>query len=133
VALIYTCSGLPSESSCIFSPGGTTNSAAPTVSVVTTARSAQLRPTHGDQKVFYAMFLPGMLGIVFALGSKKKSARKVRLLSLVLLSVFSSMWLGSCGGSSGNPGTPKGSYAVTINATTGTVQGTGAPFTLVVN
>ena len=50
----------------------------------------------------------------------------MRLLGLIVVLGFSTLWLGSCGGSGGggntvppNPGTPAGTYTVTINATTG--------------
>jgi hypothetical protein len=72
-------------------------------------------------RVFYAMLLPGLLGIAFAAGSR---TRTVRLLGLIVVLGCSTMWMGACGGGGGsnvqkNPGTPPGSYAVTISATTG--------------
>jgi hypothetical protein len=53
--------------------------------------------------------------------------RALRVLSLIFVLGFSTLWLGSCGGKSSNTGpsslqnsgTPPGSYSVTINATTG--------------
>ncbi len=70
--------------------------------------------------------------------------RGLRLLSLIVVLSFSTLWLGSCGGGSSsntnpkNPGTPRGTYTVTIGATTGganPVTDSTAPFTiqLVVN
>lgn len=58
--------------------------------------------------------------VCYPAGSRK---RGVRLLSLIVVLGFSTMWLGSCGGSSSsnvqtNPGTPTGTYTVTINAST---------------
>jgi hypothetical protein len=65
------------------------------------------------------MLLPGLFGVVLLAGSRTRS---VRLLSLIVVLGCSTMWLGSCGGSSSNvqknPGTPPGSYAVTISAST---------------
>jgi hypothetical protein len=49
----------------------------------------------------------------------------MRFLGLVLVLGFSTLWLASCGGgnssSSGNsnPGTPKGSYTITVTGTAG--------------
>jgi hypothetical protein len=48
----------------------------------------------------------------------------VRLLGLIVILGFSTLWLGSCGGggsnaSQSNPGTPAGTYKVVVNATTG--------------
>jgi hypothetical protein len=69
--------------------------------------------------VFYALLFPGLFGIVFAGGSRMRGAR---LLSLIVILGFSTLWLGACGGSSNssqkNPGTPAGSYSVVVNATT---------------
>jgi len=74
-------------------------------------------------KIFYAVFMPGLLGIVFTLGSRKRSLRGMRLLGLIVVLGFSTLWLGSCGGSNGSsnkdPGTPLGQHTVTVNATTG--------------
>jgi hypothetical protein len=88
--------------------------------------------------------LPGLFGVIFTLGSskttvsKKRAARVVRLLSFIVVLGFSTMWLASCGGSSGgggggNPGTPAGTYPITINSTTGTTQGTAGTITLTVS
>jgi hypothetical protein len=75
-------------------------------------------------RLFYAAFLPGLFGIMFTVGSRKRSLRGMRLLGLIVVLGFSTLWLASCGGSSsgggGNsdPGTPKGTSTVTINAAT---------------
>jgi len=121
--LTYTCTGLPSEANCTFSPSSTSSNTSITLSVTTTAPTAQLRrPYDRGSPIFYAALLPGLFGIVFA-GSRKGAARGVRILSLIFILGFSTLWLGSCGGTSGsgqsNPGTPAGSSTITVNATTG--------------
>jgi len=123
--LTYTCSSTPPlstlEISCQISPGNgqPTNVTAVTISLVTTPKTAQLTP-FGGRRIFYAMLLPGLFGIVFAAGSRTRGAR---LLCLIVVLGFSTLWMGACGGSSNNvqknPGTPPGMYPVTINATTG--------------
>jgi subtilase family serine protease len=146
--LTYTCTGSPSlataEISCAISPGNgqPTNATAVTVTLTTTAPTAQLRPPLGGSRIFFAMLLPGLFGVVFMAGSR---TRGLRLLSLIVVLGFSTLWLGSCGGGSNNspknPGTPTGTYTVTIGATTGAPSGgnaltnSNAPFTiqLVVN
>jgi subtilase family serine protease len=146
VPITYSCSGLPSESACVFSPSGATTSTTIMVSITTTApTSGQLRkPLDRGNHILYATLIPGIFGIVFALGSrksmgsKKRTARVVRLLSFIVVLGFSTMWLASCGGSSGgggggNPGTPAGTYPITINSTTGTTQGTAGTITLTVS
>jgi subtilase family serine protease len=148
--LTYTCSGTPSlttaEISCQWSPsnGQSVTAAGVTLSLVTTApTTGQLRPPlERGTRIFYAMLLPGLFGIVFAAGSRN---RGLRLLSLIMVLGFSTLWLGSCGGSGGggtktvtNPGTPAGSYVVTINATTGgtnpvPLTNNGSPLTITLN
>jgi hypothetical protein len=123
--LTYTCtqSSLPSEASCSFSPSGgnSVSATAITLNISTTAPTGQLRPPLGrGSNIFYALLLPGLFGIVFAAGSRTRTAR---LLSLIVVLGFSTLWLGACGGSSNssqkNPGTPAGTYSVIVNATTG--------------
>jgi hypothetical protein len=144
--LTYSCTGSPplttAEISCTISPGNgqPTNAIAVTVSLATTAPTAQLHPPLGRSRFFYALLLPGLFGFVFVAGSR---TRGIRLLSLIVVLGFSTLWLGACGGSSTNthptnPGTPKGTYTVTIGATTGgstPITNSNAPFTiqLVVN
>jgi hypothetical protein len=91
-----------------------------TMSIATTPPTGELRPIMGrGSRIFYALLLPGMFGIVFAGGSRTRAAR---LLGLIVVLSFSTLWMGACGGGSSsqkNPGTPAGSYTVTVNATTG--------------
>jgi subtilase family serine protease len=122
--LTYTCTGLPLEAACTFSPSSTSSSTSVTMTITTTAPSARLeRPSDRGTRIFYAALLPGLFGIVFVAGSRKGSARGLRMLSLIMMLGFSTLWLGSCGGNStssnSNPGTPAGSSTVTVNATTG--------------
>ncbi|MFZ0289123.1 MAG: protease pro-enzyme activation domain-containing protein [Candidatus Sulfotelmatobacter sp.] len=120
----YTClqSSIPSEVQCRFSPssGNSVSSTSLTLNIVTTAPTSQLRPPLGHgSRIFYALLLPGLFGIVFAVGSRTRSAR---LLGLIVVLGVSTLGLGSCGGGSGNsqsnPGTPAGTYSVVVNATT---------------
>jgi hypothetical protein len=131
VPLTFTCSGLPSEASGAFSPGTGTNNCSGaggisattlTLTISTTAPTTELRMPFGrSRRMFYALLLPGLFGVVLAAGS---GGRGARLLGLIVVLGLSTMWLGSCGGSSGgsstsNPGTPAGTYNITIGATTG--------------
>jgi hypothetical protein len=125
--LTYACTGVPalpaSEIACQISPsnGQNVSAAAVTVSLVTTPATAQLRP-FGSSRIFYALLLPGLFGVVFLAGSR---TRGIRLLSLIVVLGFSTLWVSACGGGGGgnniqpNPGTPPGIYTVTISATTG--------------
>jgi subtilase family serine protease len=146
--LTYTCTGVPSlptaEIACqLPNNGQPTTATGVTVTLVTTAPTAQLRRPLGGSGIFYALLLPGLLGVVFVAGSR---TRGLRLLSLIVILGFSTLWLGACGGSGGggsktppNPGTPAGTYTVTISATTGAPTGgtaitnSNTPFTITLN
>jgi subtilase family serine protease len=134
-ALTFTCTDTASESIC--TPPAATNATSVSFNITTTAPTSSMN-SNGSRRIFYALLLPGLLGILFTAGSRRRSARGMRLLGLIVVLGFSTMWLGSCGGSSSsttsNPGTPTGSYTITVNATTGgTNAATGSTtFTLVV-
>jgi hypothetical protein len=121
--LTYTCAGLPSESTCNFSPSSTTSATSVTLTITTTAPTGKLlRPLDRGPSIFYAVLFPGLLGIVVTLGARKRSLSAMRMLALIALLSVSALWMASCGGSSSsnkNPGTPTGSYPITINSTTG--------------
>lgn len=131
----YTCSDPASESTCT----ATATSTGATFLITTMAPSmAANQPLGHGARIFYAALLPGLLGIMLTVGSRKRSLRGMRLLGLIVALGFSTLWLASCGGSSGgtkNPGTPKGAYTITVNATTGGANPvTGSTtFTLQVN
>ena len=83
-------------------------------------------------RIFYAALLPGLFGIMFTMGSRKRSLPGFRLLGLIVVLGFSTLWLASCsGGGSGNkdPGTPKGTSTVTVNSTTGGAAAITGSFT----
>jgi subtilase family serine protease len=136
--LTYTCAGTPSlatsEISCQISPGNgqPTSATSVTATFVTTAKTTQLMPL-GGKRIFYALLLPGLFGIFFLSGPR---TRGIRLLSLMVVLGCSTLWLGACGGggSSSTPpnnGTPTGTYAVTITASTSVpTGGTALTFTL---
>jgi subtilase family serine protease len=121
--LSFACaSGLPSEATCSFASvsGGVT------LTVATTAPSAALRemPLGRRGRLFYAMLLPGLLGLL-CLGEDKRFLRRARLLAAILLLGLCLPFM-SCGGSGngggggGNSGTPAGTSQVTVTgATTG--------------
>jgi len=121
--LTYSCSGLPSESTCNFSPSTTTAATSVSLTITTTAPTGRLEnPLTRGTGVFYAMLFPGLMGIVVTIGARKRSLSAIRMLALIALLGLSAIWMTSCGGSSSsnsNPGTPTGSYPITVNATTG--------------
>jgi len=130
----YSCSGLPSESTCQFAPGSPSSSTSVSFTIKTTPATAELRrPSDRSPRIFYAVLLPGLFGIMFTVGSRKRSLRGMRLLGLICVLGFSTLWLTSCSGSSGsgnsNPGTPKGTSTITLNATTGGTAPISTSFT----
>ncbi len=142
LAVTYIClqSSIPAEVTCNFSPGSGNSiyNTSLTLNLQTTAPTSQLRPLLGhSNRIFYALLLPGLFGILLASGSR---GRGVRLLGLIMVLGFSTLGLGSCsssGGSNGgqsNPGTPAGKYSIVVNATTAALPGgtalTAAPLTI---
>jgi subtilase family serine protease len=135
----YTCSeqATLTESTCTGPSGPIPATTPASFLITTTAATTRLqRPFDRGTRIFYAALLPGLLGIVFTFGSRQRSRRGMRMLGLIMVLGFSTLWLGSCGGnnsSSGNPGTPKGSYTITINATTGGTNPVTGTTTFTVN
>jgi len=130
----FACSGLPSESTCTF--GAVSSSGTVSLSIATTGASAKRSPLFGHhQQLFYAMLLPGFLGMVYVAG-RRRALRGLRLLSLIVVLGLAALWV-ACGGGSPsttpppNTGTPTGNSTVTVSATSGTLQGS-VKFTLTV-
>ena len=120
-ALTFTCSDPASESTCV-PPSGATTQSSVTFNLTTTAPTARLgSPFSRRGSVFYALLVPGLLGVLMAAGQRKPTARGMRLLGLIVALGFSTLWFAACGGSSSNknPGTTKGTYTVKLTATSG--------------
>jgi subtilase family serine protease len=128
--LTYTCANLPLASTCNFTSIGTgtnsttTSATSLTFTITTTAPTGRLQnPLGRASQIFYALLLPGLFGIVFTVGTRKRSWGAMRMLGLIAVLGVSTLWMASCGGSSSNvvknPGTPLGTTTVTVNATTG--------------
>jgi subtilase family serine protease len=117
----YTCTGLPSEAACTFPTAATGG----TLTITTTAPSARIdkAPLERRRGLFYALLVPGLLGFVVSAGSRKRTLRGMRLLSLIAVLALSTLWMPACGGSStpSNPGTPAGTSTVTVTATAGSL------------
>lgn len=123
-ALTYSCSGLPSGATCSFTSGGTNTE---NLTINTTGPTARLeRELERSQRLFYAMLMPGFLGLFTIPGVRKKT--KWRFVALFLVLALGLMWLPACGGGSsssnnngnggGTGGTPTGSSTITVTAST---------------
>jgi subtilase family serine protease len=122
--LSYSCSGLPSEATCAFTPASATTE---TVTVQTRAPSARLykNPSGRSSGLFYALLLPGFLGLVLSAGKRTRTLRGVRPLSLIAVLALSTLWMPACGGGSStprDPGTPTGNSAATVMAAAGSLS-----------
>lgn len=127
------CSGLPAEAACAFTPpsiaaNGTRGTTSVIITVTTTAPHTTQNMT--DRPYYFAGWMMGSslaLGGVFVLGFKKprQLAALFMLIVLALLVVVP-----ACGGGGSkpppppvqDPGTPAGTYNVTVTATSGSVS-----------
>ena len=103
--------------------------------IATTAPTVgSLRRSDQGMRIFYAWLLPGLLGLVFTAGSRRRSLRGMRFLGLIVALGFSTLWLASCGGNANRAptgGTTPGSYSITVTGTSGTAS-SSTTFQLVV-
>jgi hypothetical protein len=126
----FSCtSGLPSLTSCSFSPATVSGNGSTTLTISTTAASAAPPATGVNSALGPAV---GLFSLVFfgslAMQKRSRSLRPAFLLGVLVLAAG----LISCGGGGGhNPGTPPGTSTVTITATSGNTTHT-ATVTLVV-
>jgi hypothetical protein len=126
----FSCSGLPSASTCNFSPGSidpatTPGPTAMTVSVFTTKGTASLsappRPGAAVRNPLYAMLAFPVFGMMLVgFGGQRKRGVK-RLSMLVMLGLVLLLAMVGCGVAPPAPppvpGTPAGTFAVTVTAT----------------
>jgi len=146
-AVSFTCSGLPAEAACspTSAPGKgpntivTTNITVSTTAPHTTMLRPSQRPYYFATIFFSTFFIPAIFGGlplagVFFLAAPKRRRRSV-LLGIMLLALL--VTVPACGGGGGgshhtqDPGTPAGTYMVTVTATAGSISQQGS-FTLTV-
>ena len=118
-----SCSGLPSESTCSFSPALVTGTGSTTLTIATTAaHSASL-----EGPGWWTTGLGGALAGVLLLGGPSRRRAWSRLLSLMAFAFLISIAGCGGGGSSGgggntDPGTPMGTSTIVVTATSGTIS-----------
>lgn len=140
------CNGLPAESTCAqtFAPVSYTTGDFLTVSTIAPTARLRRHPSYSWYAALWTMSFP-MFGGLWLLAIEPKGGKlKILLVALLLVSLGA---LSACGGGNnggggggggggGNPGTPAGTYPITVTATSGsgtTAVTHTATFTLVVN
>ena len=127
----FSCSGLPTGATCIFSPQTVTPSAgvaSTTLNVTTNLSMAAIRRSAGPLFPFSALAV-----VVCCLGWKRR--RMVQILPLIVVGAIVLSLLNGCGSGNsggGSTGPQSATYTITVNATSGSLVHS-TPFTLTVN
>jgi len=138
-AVSFACSGLPQSAACSFSPAtlaAGTQAATTTLTISTQANAGiALLPLEPPRQEWLA--LAGWVLLALALLATARMAhRTIRTARYRMALLFSAAYLASCGGGSGGgsstPGTPAGTYQVTVTANSGGASRT-APLSVTVN
>ena len=136
-AISFTCSGLPAEATCSSaSAHGQGATTLVNTSITITTMGPHTVGLQSQQRYFYAVLLGGGLpfAAIFCVGGPRHRRMQIFPGFILLLSFF--VFLPACGGGGGSsshhqdPGTPAGTYAVTVTGTAGSLTSQGA-FTLV--
>jgi hypothetical protein len=132
---------LPAESTCSVSPSTVTGTSTALLTVATTAphSAAQKRAANAQRPGWWITGFGAATVGIFLFGTPVRRRRRASFLSLILLTLLAvgvgcgggSNSSGTAGAAQTDPGTPAGSYAVTVTGTSGSITHT-AKFTLVV-
>jgi hypothetical protein len=98
----FTCTGLPADSTCTFSPAslsGATLPATVTMTIQTTAADALLRQHRLAWQATFALILPGLLILPAGIGGRRRKFALLLLLGVLTLMVLS--FAGCCGAAGG--------------------------------
>jgi len=142
-SVTFSCSGLPGESTCSFSPAQIVSGKGDTpvtFTITTTAPIlASARPPNMPRLPLYALWLPlpGLL-LLFDPRELMRSRRKHLSVLFLLVALAFAILMVACGGGasssggSGQPGTNPGTYTVNVTAVSGSLT-RSTPVTLTVN
>ncbi|HLK32550.1 MAG TPA: hypothetical protein VKT29_05630, partial [Terriglobales bacterium] len=117
-----SCSGLPAETTCSFSPASVTGPGA-TKLTITTTQSSMLQPLFGWPMAPFAV------GCLFAVGGPMNQRRRKQFLSFIVLALVALTLSCGGGGTSSavhNPGTPAGTYTVVVTGNSSLVNHTAS-------
>jgi hypothetical protein len=137
-AIQLSCSGLPAQTSCAFSPSSVTpgaSAASVTMTITTTSSSSDaLRHRGSNNYVAFALWGQlqgfGLLGIVFT-RSKRRLSKKPVMLVLMVLAIAGLIFMSACAGGTGiapqspsgnQTGTQTGTYTVSAIGTSGSLK-----------
>ncbi len=126
----FSCGALPSLAACSFAPASVTPSGSAvssTLTVTTAAASALLSPERpfGPSSPWIpagGLAMAGVMGLAFVPGKMRRWNRQLRLLSWGFLLASLSLAIVGCGGGNStpsNPGTPAGTYSISVSASDG--------------
>ncbi|MGB8062339.1 MAG: hypothetical protein WCF26_10625 [Candidatus Sulfotelmatobacter sp.] len=124
-SITLTCSGLPADLSCSFSPESVTPGASVASSVLTVTSAAVTSMYNGERRAFFfasGLFSFGLMGITII--GKINRRRMIALLggSMLLALILFASSCGRGGGSSAVAGSSTGTYVVTIKGNAGSTQ-----------
>jgi hypothetical protein len=126
-SVTFSCSGLPSEAACNFSPSPVTpngSAVSSTLTVTTTAKSALLgEPGRISPRPIYAFACIALTMLFGVVAGRRQRPRALQFLCLFLLLTMAAALASCTGGKSGNPGTPPGTDNISVTAGT---SGAGA-------
>ena len=127
----FSCSGLPSGTSCSFSPSTVTPSGAAITTALTVSASATASVDSRNSGPLFPVSGVVLAAALFGIGREK--CRSIQILSLVAIVALGLSLLSGCGGGNGGSSSPQPvTSTVTVTATSGSLQQT-ATLTVTVN
>jgi subtilase family serine protease len=121
-----SCTGLPADSICAFTPASVTGSGITSLTILTTAPSVTLPKTYNPpgsldlwRTVGGSVLACLVLIILLQRGTPKRQRYRYAAVAVLSLACFTAIAGCNGGGSRTNPGTPPGTYTVTVTANAG--------------